>query len=149
MTRGRYEIEFQGSNDGQNWTPYPFRFKPQALNQAPGIYAPYQPRFEWNLWFASLGDWKQNDLVPLTEERLLENDADVLALFRSNPFPAAAAALRARGAMAVLVHDDGREAPHRQLVETGTARTVRARRHPSARWKIRSNRVAGELPPHD
>ena len=23
MTRGRYEIEFQGSNDGQNWTPYP------------------------------------------------------------------------------------------------------------------------------
>ena len=40
MTRGRYEIEFQGSNDGQNWTPYPFQYKPQALNQAPGIYAP-------------------------------------------------------------------------------------------------------------
>ncbi|HEY1903739.1 MAG TPA: lipase maturation factor family protein [Terracidiphilus sp.] len=86
MTRGRYEIEFQGSNDGQNWTPYPFRYKPQALNKAPGIYAPYQPRFEWNLWFASLGDWQQNDLVPLTEESLLTNDADVLALFKSNPF---------------------------------------------------------------
>jgi hypothetical protein len=86
MTRGRYEIEFQGSNDGQSWTPYLFRFKPQALNEAPGIYAPYQPRFEWNLWFASLGDWQQNDLVPLTEERLLENDPDVLALFQSNPF---------------------------------------------------------------
>jgi hypothetical protein len=26
MTRGRYEIEFQGSNDGQNWTPYLFRY---------------------------------------------------------------------------------------------------------------------------
>jgi len=89
MTRGRYEIEFQGSNDGQNWTPYLFRFKPQALNQAPGIYAPYQPRFEWNLWFASLGDWEQNDLVPLTEERLLDNDPDVIALFRGNPFPQA------------------------------------------------------------
>ncbi len=87
MTRGRYEIEFQGSNDGQTWAAYPFRYKPQALGQAPGIYAPYQPRFEWNLWFASLGDWRQNDLVPFTEERLLENDADVLALFRSNPFP--------------------------------------------------------------
>jgi lipase maturation factor 1 len=86
MTRGRYEIEFQGSNDGQNWTPYLFRYKPQALDKAPGIYAPYQPRFEWNLWFASLGDWHQNDMVPLTEERLLENDADVLALFRGNPF---------------------------------------------------------------
>jgi hypothetical protein len=89
MTRGRYEIEFQGSDDGATWTPYPFRFKPQALNEAPGIYAPYQPRFEWNLWFASLGDWQRNDLVPLTEERLLKNDEDVLALFRENPFPKA------------------------------------------------------------
>jgi lipase maturation factor 1 len=86
MTRGRYEIEFQGSNDGQNWTPYPFRFKPQALNQPPGLYAPYQPRFEWNLWFASLGDWQQYNFVPLAEERLLENDPAVISLFRSNPF---------------------------------------------------------------
>ncbi len=87
MTRGRYEIEFQGSDDGQHWTAYPFRYKPQALNQAPGIYAPYQPRFDWNLWFASLGDWQQNQIVPLTEERLLVNDPAVLSLFRSNPFP--------------------------------------------------------------
>ena len=78
MTDGRYEIEFQGSNDGQNWTAYPFRYKPQALNEAPRIYAPYQPRFDWNLWFASLGDWRQDELVPLTEEQLLENDKDVL-----------------------------------------------------------------------
>jgi len=89
MTRGRYEIEFQGSNDGVIWTAYPFRYKPQALNEHPRIYAPYQPRFDWNLWFASLGDWRQNNFVPLAEERLLDNDPDVLALFRSNPFPSA------------------------------------------------------------
>jgi hypothetical protein len=87
MTRGRYEIEFQGSNDGVNWQPYLFRYKPQALNEAPRIYAPYQPRFDWNLWFASLGDWRQNELVVFTEERLLSNDGDVLDLFRGNPFP--------------------------------------------------------------
>ncbi|WP_158749782.1 lipase maturation factor family protein [Acidobacterium sp. S8] len=87
MTRGRYEIEFQGSNDGQNWTAYPFKYKPQALDHPPGIYAPYQPRFDWNLWFASLGDWQQNSLVPLTEERLLTGSPDVLALFAGNPFP--------------------------------------------------------------
>ncbi len=86
MTRGRYEIEFQGSNDGQNWAPYLFTHKPQALNKAPGIYAPYQPRFDWNLWFASLGDWQQNNMVPITEERLLENDRDVIGLFRNDPF---------------------------------------------------------------
>ena len=87
MTNGRYEIEFQGSNDGQNWTAYPFRNKPQALNEASRIYAPYQPRFDWNLWFASLGDWRQDQIVPLTEERLLGNDKDVVALFKGNPFP--------------------------------------------------------------
>ncbi len=86
MTRGRYEIEFQGSDDGNQWVAYPFKYKPQALNEASRIYAPYQPRFDWNLWFASLGDWRQNDIVPLTEERLLANDADVLSLFRGNPF---------------------------------------------------------------
>jgi len=90
MTRGRYEIEFQGSDDGRNWTPYPFRFKPQALNEAPGICAPYQPRFDWNLWFASLTDYQNAQIVPLTEERLLDNDPAVLSLFRGNPFPTAA-----------------------------------------------------------
>jgi len=87
MTRARYEIEFQGSNDGANWVAYPFRYKPQELNEAPGIYAPYQPRFEWNLWFASLGTWRENLFVIRTEQRLLFNNPDVLALFRSNPFP--------------------------------------------------------------
>jgi lipase maturation factor 1 len=87
MTRGRYEIEFQGSNDGETWIAYPFRFKPQDMNKAPGIYAPYQPRFDWNLWFASLGSWRQYPIVPNTEILLLSNDKDVLSLFAGNPFP--------------------------------------------------------------
>ena len=69
MTRGRYEIEFQGSDDGQNWTAYPFRYKPQDLNEAPGIYAPYQPRFDWNLWFASLGSWREYSSSPAPKSR--------------------------------------------------------------------------------
>jgi len=87
MTRGRYEIEFQGSDDGKTWLPYPFRYKPQDLDQPPGIYAPYQPRFDWNLWFASLGSWQEYPIVPRTEVSLLSNDKDVLDLFESNPFP--------------------------------------------------------------
>jgi lipase maturation factor 1 len=87
MTRGRYEIEFQGSADGQTWTAYPFRYKPQDPSKPPGIYAPYQPRFDWNLWFASLGSWREYPIVLSTEIRLLSNDADVLALFAGNPFP--------------------------------------------------------------
>jgi lipase maturation factor 1 len=88
MTRGRYEIEFQGSQDGENWISYPFRFKPQKLNRPPGIYAPYQPRFDWNLWFASLGAWRDYPIVPNTEVELLTNNHDVLQLFAGNPFAA-------------------------------------------------------------
>jgi Lipase maturation factor len=87
MTTARYEIEFQGSRDGKEWTAYPFRYKPQDPKAPPGIYAPYQPRFEWNLWFASLSDFEHNPWVVQTEELLLENDPSVLSLFRSNPFP--------------------------------------------------------------
>ena len=87
MTHQRLEIEFQGSADGKTWTPYPFRYKPQDPAKAPGIYAPYQPRFEWNLWFASLGSWQQYRFVLWTEERLLQNSPDVLELFAGNPFP--------------------------------------------------------------
>jgi hypothetical protein len=88
MTLHRYEIEFQGSNDGETWTAYPFRYKPQDVYERPRIYAPYQPRFDWNLWFASLGSWVQDPLVPRTAEMLLENNPDVLGLFRGNPFSA-------------------------------------------------------------
>jgi len=86
MTRARYEIEFQGSSDGKAWIAYPFRYKPQDPAAAPGIYAPYQPRFDWNLWFASLGGWRENVFVIRTEEALLTNEPDVLTLFAGNPF---------------------------------------------------------------
>ncbi|HEV8578571.1 MAG TPA: lipase maturation factor family protein [Thermoanaerobaculia bacterium] len=86
MTRARYEIEFQGSRDGRTWIAYPFRYKPQDVKEAPGIYAPYQPRFEWNLWFASLGPWGQYPWVVNAEIRLLEGSPDVLSLFRRDPF---------------------------------------------------------------
>ncbi len=86
MTPARYEIAFEGSDDDARWTPYPFRYKPQRLDAAPGIFAPYQPRFEWNLWFASLEPWTRNAWVVGVEQRLLEGSPDVLALFAYDPF---------------------------------------------------------------
>ena len=149
MTNGRYEIEFQGSNDGQTWTAYPFRNKPQALNEAPRIYAPYQPRFDWNLWFASLGDWRQDDIVPLTEQRLLENDKDVLALFKGNPFPQAPP----RFVRAVLWQywftrcDEKRT--HRKLVAAAVSRAVRSGAHQTPEGRTAVVQWPDELPLHD
>ena len=89
MTRARYEIEFQGTRDGRTWIAYPFRYKPQHPLHAPGIYAPYQPRLDWNLWFASLGSVSTDPWVMSVQQRLLENEPDVLALFAGNPFAGA------------------------------------------------------------
>jgi hypothetical protein len=86
MTEARYEIEFQGSRDGVLWVAYPFRYKPQDPDEHPGIYAPYQPRFEWNLWFASLGPWQQSPWVIQAQQRLVEGSPAVLRLFRRDPF---------------------------------------------------------------
>ncbi len=87
MTRDRFEIEFQGSRDGQTWTAFPFRYKPQDVHVAQSIFAPYQPRFDWNLWFASLGGWQENPFVVQVERGLLDGEPAVLALFAGNPFP--------------------------------------------------------------
>lgn len=86
MTRAQYEIEFQGSRDGRHWTAYPFRFKPQRLTAAPGLYAPFQPRFDWNLWFAARGPWQQTPWTLRCEADLLDGDPAVLSLFAANPF---------------------------------------------------------------
>jgi hypothetical protein len=90
MTEARYDIEFQGTRDGRTWLVYPFRYKPQDPRERPGIYAPYQPRFDWNLWFASLAPWRDSPWVVLAQLRLLERSPSVLALFRSDPFRGAA-----------------------------------------------------------
>jgi lipase maturation factor 1 len=87
MTEERYEIEFQGSNDGgRTWIAYPFRYKPQDPMERPGIYAPYQPRFEWNLWFASLAPWQASPWVVAAQARLVTGSDEVIALFRRDPF---------------------------------------------------------------
>jgi lipase maturation factor 1 len=86
MTEARYEIEFQGSRDGKTWIAYPFRYKPQNVDERPGIYAPYQPRFDWNLWFASLEPWQASPWVVAAQERLVEGSPSVLRLFRNDPF---------------------------------------------------------------
>ena len=60
MTTERNEIILEGSNDGEHWLPYEFRYKPGDVNQAPRWAMPYQPRLDWQMWFAALGTWREN-----------------------------------------------------------------------------------------
>ncbi len=88
MTKERPEIIIEGSNDGREWKPYEFKWKPGALDRMPGFVEPHQPRLDWQMWFAALGGGPEQDRWFLgLAVRLLENEPSVLALLRTNPFP--------------------------------------------------------------
>jgi predicted DCC family thiol-disulfide oxidoreductase YuxK len=87
MTTERREIIVEGSNDGVTWLPYEFKYKPGAVNRRPAFVAPHQPRLDWQMWFAALGDYRQNPWFVNFCLRLLQGSPEVLALLEKNPFP--------------------------------------------------------------
>jgi len=87
MTTERLEIVIEGSDDGQQWRVYEFPYKPGDVNRAPRWTAPHQPRLDWQMWFAALGDYRTNSWFVNFAERLLEGSPDVVALLEKNPFP--------------------------------------------------------------
>ncbi len=88
MTTSRNEIILEGSDDGETWLAYEFHWKPGALDRRPGWVQPFQPRLDWQMWFAALNPsapaWFKNFAY-----RLLEGKPEVLALLKTNPFPTA------------------------------------------------------------
>ncbi|HYJ06353.1 MAG TPA: lipase maturation factor family protein [Chthoniobacterales bacterium] len=87
MTKSRPEIIVEGSADGIEWLPYEFRWKPGALDKAPQWAAPHQPRLDWQMWFAALGNYRRNPWFVSFLERLLRNQPEVTRLLVRNPFP--------------------------------------------------------------
>jgi len=87
MTVERPELVFEGSDDGNDWKEYSLPFKPGALSRRPRWVAPYQPRLDWQLWFAALGPPDSSPWVGTVCEKILRGEPAVLALFEHNPFP--------------------------------------------------------------
>jgi predicted DCC family thiol-disulfide oxidoreductase YuxK len=87
MTRTRMEIIIEGSDDELNWKEYAFKYKPGDVYRRPLWNIPFQPRLDWQMWFAALATPEQNPWFLRFEQRLLENSPDVIALLESNPFP--------------------------------------------------------------
>jgi len=86
MTTERPEIIVEGSMDGETWTPYPFRYKPGDLTRAPRWVAPYQPRLDWQMWFAALGNYRENSWFVNFAVKLLEGSPEVTGLLEADPF---------------------------------------------------------------
>ncbi|MDQ6664489.1 MAG: lipase maturation factor family protein [Acidobacteriota bacterium] len=87
MTTTRLEIEIEGSNDGNRWSAYSFPFKPGDMKRTPPWVAPHQPRLDWQMWFAALGNHQQNPWFENLVGALLKGSPPVLALMERNPFP--------------------------------------------------------------
>jgi hypothetical protein len=86
MTTTRPEIIVEGSDDGSTWRPYEFRWKPGDPSRAPSFVEPYQPRLDWQMWFAALGSARSNPWFVAFVWRLLHGSSDVTALLGRDPF---------------------------------------------------------------
>jgi hypothetical protein len=86
MTTTRPEIIVEGSNDGETWQVYEFRYKPGDVRRAPPIVAPHQPRLDWQMWFAALGTARENRWFVGLMERLLRAEPSVVSLLAWDPF---------------------------------------------------------------
>jgi lipase maturation factor 1 len=87
MTTTRPEIIVEGSNDGVTWLAYEFKYKPGDVARRPAWVAPHQPRLDWQMWFAALGDYQSDPWVVRFMARLLQGSPEVLGLLGRNPFP--------------------------------------------------------------
>jgi len=90
--RERLNVVFEGTDaevaDARAvWKPYPYQALPVELNRMPRQIAPYQPRLDWQMWFAAMGAPDQYPWTLHLIWKLLHNDPGALSLFRGNPFP--------------------------------------------------------------
>jgi hypothetical protein len=54
MTVRRPELVLEHSSNGTDWQPLLFRYKAGPPNRLPPQIAPFQPRLDWQMWFAAL-----------------------------------------------------------------------------------------------
>jgi Lipase maturation factor len=90
--RERLNVVFEGTNDSlpddnADWKPYPYLALPVAVDRRPVQIAPYQPRLDWQMWFAAMSSPGQYPWTLHLMWKLLHNDPGALSLFGGNPFP--------------------------------------------------------------
>jgi len=90
----RYEIVFEGTDEAlitgdTKWKEYEFSAKPGDPNRRPPFVAPYQPRIDWQIWFAAMASPAEYPWTLHFVWKLLQNDRGTLALLANNPFPTA------------------------------------------------------------
>ena len=104
MTTTRPEIIVQGSNDGETWLDYEFPYKPGDLRQAPRWVAPYQPRLDWQMWFAALSGYRGTPWFSNFMVRLAPRLAGCVGAACQESVPRSAAEVCSRAAVRLFIH---------------------------------------------
>lgn len=83
----RPEIVLEGSDDGVTWRPYELPCKPGALGRRPCWIAPFQPRLDWQFWFAAQQSPSRSLWLVHLMDLILRGHPAGTALLADNPFP--------------------------------------------------------------
>ncbi|CAD6187163.1 unnamed protein product [Caenorhabditis auriculariae] len=87
--RGRPEVIIEGANMmGGSWEELHFFAKPGDVSVAPRFLNPIWPRLDAQMWYAAVGNYKQNHFFLSLVYHLMEGTPDVLALMGHYPFGA-------------------------------------------------------------
>ncbi len=88
----RGAIIFEGTADdaasaAARWREYRFKYAPVDPERRPRVVAPFQPRLDWQIWFASMSTPERYPWTLHLVWKLLHNDPGALSLLDGNPFP--------------------------------------------------------------
>lgn len=81
---GRPEVVVEGSYDKETWTEIEFMYKPGNVSAPPPIITPHQPRLDWQMWFAALGEHTQSPWFTSFVYQLLQGNQDVVRLVQND-----------------------------------------------------------------
>jgi hypothetical protein len=90
--RERLGVVFEGTDgapddEGAVWKPYPYLALPADRDSATRQIAPYQPRLDWQMWFAAMSTPDQYPWTLHLIWKLLHGDPGALSLFRWQSLP--------------------------------------------------------------
>jgi len=88
----RYELVVAGTRDEEitpdtKWKEYEFTAKPTDIDRRLPVIAPYQPRIDWQIWFAAQSTYDRQGWLIHLLWKFLHNDKNALGLIAYNPFP--------------------------------------------------------------
>jgi hypothetical protein len=90
--RTRDEIVLEGTDASEpgpeaRWREYELPCKPGDVRRRPCLVSPYQPRLDWEIWFAAMSTPAEHPWMLHLVWKLLHGDPGARSLLASDPFP--------------------------------------------------------------